>query len=70
MTEPDGVTPDADPVGETTATEPIEAAAPSDGDDGTAAATDEKSGRYCTGTLTCSATLAPLTPAMGCSRAP
>ena len=37
MTEPDGVTPDADPVGETTATGPIEAAAPSDGDDGTAA---------------------------------
>jgi len=37
VTEPDSVTPDADPVGETTATGPIEAAAPSDGDDGTAA---------------------------------
>src|SRR6202030_2562239 len=36
----------------------------------TASATEEKSGRYCTGTLTCSATLAPLTPARGCSRAP
>jgi len=32
VTEPDGVMPDADPVGETTATGPIEAAAPSDGD--------------------------------------
>ena len=34
MTEPDGVTPGDDPVGETTATGPIEAAAPSDGDEG------------------------------------
>jgi cell division protein FtsQ len=37
VTEPDGVTPDADPVGETAATGPIEAAAPSEGHDGTAA---------------------------------
>jgi cell division protein FtsQ len=37
VTESDGVTPDADTVGETTATGPIEAAAPSDGDDDTAA---------------------------------
>ena len=37
MTEPDGVTPDDDPVGENTATGPIETAGPSDGDDGTAA---------------------------------
>src|SRR6201999_2984231 len=36
----------------------------------TTSAIDEKSGRYCTGTLTYSATLAPLTPAIGCSRAP
>ena len=37
MTESDGVTPDADPVGETMATGPIDAAAPSDGDDDAAA---------------------------------
>jgi cell division protein FtsQ len=37
VTEPDGVAPDADPVGEATATGPIEAAAPFEGDDSTAA---------------------------------
>ena len=37
MTEPDGMTPDADPVIEDTATGPIDAAAPPVGDDGTAA---------------------------------
>ena len=41
MTEPDGVTPGDDPVDdavdEITETGPIEAAAPADGDDGTAA---------------------------------
>jgi cell division protein FtsQ len=37
VTESDGVTPDADPAGETTATGPIDAAVPSDGDDDTAA---------------------------------
>jgi len=37
VTEPDGVRPGDDPVDETTATGPIDAAAPADGDDGTAA---------------------------------
>jgi cell division protein FtsQ len=37
VTEPNGVRPGDDPVGETTATGPIEAAAPADGDNGTAA---------------------------------
>jgi cell division protein FtsQ len=37
VTESDGVRPGDDPVDETTATGPIEAAAPADGDDGTAA---------------------------------
>jgi cell division protein FtsQ len=37
MTEPDGVPPGDDPAGGTAATGPIEAAAPSDGDDDTAA---------------------------------
>ncbi len=37
MTEPDGMAPGDDPAGETTATGPIESAAPSDSDDDTAA---------------------------------